>query len=324
MAAGPADRGGPIGGDGRRWAVILAGGDGLRLRPLTRELAGDDRPKQYCRMFGGGTLLDQTRRRVARSVSPLHTLVVVTRHHEPFYREALGDLPPHALVVQPANRGTAAGILYPLLRLGPLAAADAVAIFPSDHHVGDDDTFMAHVDAAFDALRRCPDRTILLGIRPDRPETDYGWIEPGAPLLPAQAWPPPVLEVRRFWEKPPVRTAAALEARGCLWNSFVMVARVPTLLDLVRLGAPALYASLAPARAALSSSGEVDAVALAYASLPALDFSRDVLAMHPRRLAVLPVSGTTWSDLGDPARVVAARREVEQGARAAPPLAVGR
>jgi Nucleotidyl transferase len=55
---------------GRRWAVILAGGDGTRLRPLTRELAGDDRPKQYCRVLGDETLLEQTRQRVSRSVSP--------------------------------------------------------------------------------------------------------------------------------------------------------------------------------------------------------------------------------------------------------------
>jgi mannose-1-phosphate guanylyltransferase len=89
--------------------VILAGGDGMRLRPLTRELAGDDRPKQYCRVLGDETLLAQTRRRVSRSVSPLRTLIVVTRHHERFYRDALADLPPHVVVVQPENRGTAAG-----------------------------------------------------------------------------------------------------------------------------------------------------------------------------------------------------------------------
>jgi mannose-1-phosphate guanylyltransferase len=299
---------------GRRWGVILAGGDGTRLRLLTRELAGDDRPKQYCRILGAETLLDQTRRRVALSVSPLRTLVVVTRHHERFYREALAELPPHAVVVQPANRGTAAGILYPLLRLEALTATDAVALFPSDHHVGDDETFMAHVDAAFDAVRACPDLTVLLGIRPDRAEVEYGWIEPGAPILPLAARPGPrlVTAVRRFWEKPKPKVAAVLEARGCLWNSFVMVARVATLLGLVLEAAPDLYARLAPVRAALDGPHEARAVEAAYAALPPVDFSRDVLARHPARLAVLPVSGTTWSDLGDPARVFAARRAVAE------------
>lgn len=310
-------------GEGRRWAVILAGGDGTRLRPLTRELAGDDRPKQYCRVLGAGTLLDQTRRRVALSVSPLRTLVVVTRHHEPFYREALADLPPHAVVVQPANRGTAAGILYSLLRLEGLTSSDAVALFPSDHHVGDEETFMAHVDAAFDALPLCRDRTILLGIRPDRPEPEYGWIEPGPALRPARSWPPAVAAVRRFWEKPAPQVAAALEGRGCLWNSFVMVARIAALLELVRQAVPSLYATLAPTREALHGATEADAVALAYAALVPVDFSREILAAYPERLAVLPVSGTAWSDLGDAARVLAARRDMERQARAARPVAVG-
>jgi mannose-1-phosphate guanylyltransferase len=309
-------------GDGRRWAVILAGGDGMRLRRLTRELAGDDRPKQYCRVLGGETLLEQTRRRVALSVQARRTLVVVTRHHEPFYREALADLPPQALVVQPVNRGTAAGILYPLLRLEAMTTTDAVAVFPSDHYVADDETFMAHVDAAFDAVRACPDVTVLLGIRPDRPETEYGWIEPGPPILPlARPSPRLVWGVRRFWEKPTPKVAAALERRGCLWNSFVMVARVATLIGLVRLAAPELYATLAAVGSA--AAGVDQATETAYAALAPRDFSRDVLAARPERLAVLPVSGTTWSDLGDPARVLAARREVERPVRATWPVAVG-
>jgi mannose-1-phosphate guanylyltransferase len=309
---------------GRRWTVILAGGDGTRLRPLMRELAGDDRPKQYCRVLGGETLLDQTRRRVARSVSPLRTLVVVTRHHERFYRDALADLPPHAVVVQPENRGTAAGILYPLLRLETLTAMDAVALFPSDHYVSDDDAFMAHVDAAFDAVRACPDLTVLLGIRPDRPETEYGWIEPGPPVLPrTRPWPMQVSRVRRFWEKPGPKVAAALEARGCLWNSFVMVARVSALVGLVRQALPTLYAMLAAARPAFDGPDETGAIRDAYAALPAADFSRQVLAACPERLGVLPVSGLTWSDLGNPARVFATRRAVEPWARAAHPVAVG-
>jgi mannose-1-phosphate guanylyltransferase len=304
--------------------VILAGGDGMRLRPLTRELAGDDRPKQYCRVLGDETLLAQTRRRVSRSVSPLRTLIVVTRHHERFYRDALADLPPHVVVVQPENRGTAAGILYPLLRLETLTGSDVVALFPSDHYVSDDELFMDHVDTAFDAVRACPDLTVLLGVRPDRPETEYGWIEPGPPIVPlTRPWPMLVSGVRRFWEKPPPKVAAAVEARGCLWNSFVIVARVSALLGLVWQALPALYARLAAARPAFDGPDEAAAVREAYAALPATDFSREVLAVRPERLGVLPVSGVTWNDLGEPGRVFATRRQVERWANAARPVAVG-
>ena len=72
-----------------RWAVILAGGDGTRLQSLTRSISGDDRPKQFCPIIGGRTLLDQTSRRVALSVAPEQTLTVLTRTHERFYGSLL-------------------------------------------------------------------------------------------------------------------------------------------------------------------------------------------------------------------------------------------
>ncbi len=98
-----------------RWALILAGGDGTRLLTLTREIAGDDRPKQFCAVVGDETLLEQTRGRVARSVSADKTLFVLTRAHERYYEPALAGVPRERLVVQPKNAGTAPAILYGLL-----------------------------------------------------------------------------------------------------------------------------------------------------------------------------------------------------------------
>src|SRR5262245_45281660 len=77
-----------------RWAAILAGGDGSRLRTFTRQLTGDDRPKQFCRILDGVTLLDQTRRRVERSVRADKTLIVVTRAHEEYYAPLMRELGP--------------------------------------------------------------------------------------------------------------------------------------------------------------------------------------------------------------------------------------
>lgn len=288
--------------EGDQWGVILAGGEGTRLRSLTRNIAGDERPKQFCPILGMETLLDQTRRRVARSVSPGRTMLILTHTHEHFYSPLLDQVPSRLLVIQPENRGTTPAILYGLLRIAKEAPMASVAILPSDHYVSDDDAFMAHVEAAFAVVRSRPELVILLGISPAHPETGYGWIEsaerifgPGLNAL---------YQVRRFWEKPPPGVAETLFGRGCLWNSFVMVARVASLISLIENTAPDLYHAFLRTWPALNTSREPEAVQALYARLPSTNFSEQVLARRPEDLAVLPVGGVQWSDLGEPDRVL--------------------
>src|SRR5262249_61662427 len=90
--------------------ILLAGGDGTRLASLTRRLAGDGRPKQFCRLIGDDTLLEQTRRRARLLIGPERLVSVVTRHHERFYGPALEDAPPRSILVQPDNRRTAPAV----------------------------------------------------------------------------------------------------------------------------------------------------------------------------------------------------------------------
>jgi mannose-1-phosphate guanylyltransferase len=285
-----------------RWAIILAGGEGLRLRPLTRRIAGEERPKQFCPFLDGETLLDRTRARVARTVRPDRTCLVLTRSHERFYAPLLAKGPLGPPVVQPRGRGTAPAILYGLLRVADGGSSDAVALFPSDHYVSDDARFMAHVEAAFATVETRPDLVVLLGMEADGPEVQYGWIEAGDRFLDRPAYP--VYRVRRFWEKPALALAETLFERGCLWNSFVLVARVPALLALIRGATPDLYGAFMAAWLRRSTLGETEAMRSLYARLPSTNFSEDVLGTRPANLAVLPVRGVTWSDWGDPARVL--------------------
>lgn len=284
-----------------RWGVILAGGDGFRLRPLTRMIVGDDRPKQFCPVLGQETLLEQTRRRVGLLIPPERTRVVVTRTHECFYTPVIADMGSRSVVVQPENRGTAPAILLALLRVAALAPTGSVAIFPSDHYLSNDRAFMAYVEAGFETVLARPDLLVLLGITPDNAEAEYGWIEQGE-WIRGQG-PGALYRVHRFWEKPSPAVAEMLFTRGCLWNSFVMVTRVPTLLSLIRQCVPSLYYAFATVRPTLDTFGQEEALRRLYAGLPSTNFSREVLARQPVGLTVLPVSGVTWADLGDPHRV---------------------
>ncbi len=289
----------------RHWGVILAGGDGVRLRSMTRRIAGDDRPKQFCPLVTEETLLAQTRRRVALAVPAHRTLVVVNRAHERFYTPLLADLRTRLLVAQPENRGTAPAILYALLVLAARqAASDAVVFYPSDHFVSDDSAFSGQIEEALVGTARRPDLVTLLGIAPDRAEPGYGWIEPGAPVAGA----PLHRQVRRFWEKPTIDDAELFRAQGWLWNSFVMVGRVSTMLALIRLTAPDLHRSFSEITGTLGTLGETPALERLYCGLPSVDFSQQVLSARPERLAVLPVRGVHWNDLGEPERVLATRR----------------
>jgi len=288
------------------WALILAGGDGTRLRSLTRRIAGDLRPKQFCPIVDDETLLDRTRRRVDLLMRFDHQIVVVTRTHEPYYTDLARDLAPGRLVIQPVNRGTGPGILYPLLRILNLAGDVPVAVFPSDHYVSDDLAFMGYAARALDVVAARGDLVVLLGIEAGTPETDYGWIEPqGSPLaLDGE----PVFPVRRFWEKPSALLAQRLLARGCLWNSFVMLGRVRALLELLWRTTPELIVAFDPVRRALGTPGEAAAVEQVYGKLPSTSFSDRVLAPGPDRLVTMRVKGIDWSDWGNPERVLATVR----------------
>jgi len=281
------------------WGVVLSGGEGVRLKTLARRICGDERPKQYVPIFGNRTLLRQTLDRVALGIRSSQTAVVTLRSHSRFFVEQWAGPEPPRVLIQPTDRGTAAGILFPIHWVARQDPDAIVAVFPSDHFVSEPATFMALVGRIAAWVHEHPARLVLLGAHPTSPEVEYGWIELGRPLDSRDDRP--VWEVRRFWEKPSEERARLCLEAGCLWNTLVLVGTAGSFLRAAREAIPEVCERLA--RAVPFFESEAEAWAQAFALIPRADFSRAILEPCPSSLAVAAVPRMMWSDLGSPRRV---------------------
>jgi mannose-1-phosphate guanylyltransferase len=305
----------------RPWGVVLAGGDGTRLKTVSRLVSGDNRPKQFCALFGTRSLLARTRGRLAPAVSPDRMIFAVVKNHEPYYLPELADVEASRIVVQPANRGTTAAIIYSLLRLTRLERNPVVAFFPADHHFADEMQFARALDGAFGAVHKHPGSLVLLGARAEKAEVEYGWIEPGRRVDPAEdgrsVWPG-LFRVNRFWEKPSADTALGLLNQGCLWNTFVVAGWARTFLEIIESAIPEVMNSFEPVARSMLREEETERAAALYRALPTADFSRDVLTRCAERLAVLRLDGAGWTDLGTPEGVLGALQKTAAAPQTTP------
>lgn len=284
------------------WAIVLAGGSGTRLASMTRGADGRYVPKQYCSLRGGRSLLGDAVARAMRVISPERVLVVVAEEHRQFWEPELASHPQDNVIVQPSNRGTAPGVLLPLLAILERDVMAHVALFPSDHYVAQERLLVATVRRAMANSHREPGPIELLGIEPDCDEADYGWILPGGSRG-------DTLAVDLFVEKPSAERAAELRNRGALWNSFLLVSRAISLIGVYQLELPDLLNRFLMCQPHL----EPRAARELYATLPTSDFSRDLLAraMPYLRTRVVPPCG--WTDLGTPERVADCLRQLPHG-----------
>ncbi len=284
----------PDSGPSHFWAVLLAGGDGVRLRDLTRRIVGDSRPKQFCRIVGDQSLFRQTRARLDPLFSSDRQILVFSRAHKRYYGHELIDAGDSCVIEQPVNRGTGIAIITTLLHVMQRDPDAVVTFFPRDHFYTDDDSFRLTIRAAAECMEQNSESIVLVGAEAEYPEVDYGWIEPG--MVVSECVVGPLARVSRFWEKPPLDQARALLRQGCLWNTFVTVGRATTFFEML--------CSLVPeAVLAVSLAMANDTLDVAYPALDNVDFSRDVLAKLPQRLLVLRDRTSGWADLGSPARV---------------------
>lgn len=304
------------------WGIVLAGGEGVRLKEFVRERVGTDAPKQFCAFVGTRTMLERTVRR-AQFLIPSRQLVVSgTAHHRSYLFHSLGNRPPGTLLLQPMNRDTAPGILFPLLQILKAAPHALVAIFPSDHFVLPGRHLMHTVSQAADYLRRThSDSPIVLATEATYPETEYGWIAPGASVT--SEWAGSIFRVRDFAEKPSYRDAERMLTERWLWSTMVLVARGASLLEFFRNAVPDLVACFEILQRYVGSHVEQKVTDEVYRIIPSLNFSTAVLAHQSDRLLVSPTRQIRWSDWGSKERIVQTIASLRYGERTALVSAMG-
>jgi mannose-1-phosphate guanylyltransferase len=278
----------------RRWAIVLAAGEGARVRALTTDDNGDGIPKQYWAPLGTRPMLQWALERAGRIVSQDRVVTIVAAQHRSWWQDSLRGQPTENVVVQPMDRGTGVGVLLPLLSVYLRDRRAIVALIPSDHFIEEEGLLRESFRRAF-SLIEAGRRILLLGVTPDRMDSEYGWVLAGEP------GPDGTSRVVSFHEKPGPALARILYRRRAVWSSFMLAARAETLLSIYEQAAPRLLTRVA--RTVKERGWGPDALEPLYESIPTLDFSRDLLRTAPHRLRLIVVPPCGWTDLGTPARI---------------------
>jgi mannose-1-phosphate guanylyltransferase len=274
------------------WALVLAAGEGSRLRGLTTTSSGASVPKQFCSLQGGLSLFHEALLRAQSITTRSRICAVVAGQHRIWWESLPLAIPPANFIVQPHNRGTGNGILLPLLHLLSRDPDAELLILPSDHYVDQEQVLANALDDMFAQLRTRPEDVILLGVRPREADTDLGYI------VPVKTARELALPVATFVEKPSPALARQIIEQGGLWNAFIVAATARGLCQLFERQMPALVEQMRRAVSIDLTHRGCSATEELYARLPNIDFSRDVLTGRESALRVLPVENCGWTDLG--------------------------
>lgn len=270
--------------------VVLSGGSGTRLWPLSRELY----PKQMHALAGDRTLLQQT---VLRAIDPAvfaPPLLIANDEHRFVVAEQLRQIgvTPQAIVLEPVGRNTAPAAAVAALMVTREDPNGLLLLMPSDHVIGDEAAFRRAIDIARNAAEQ--GRLMTFGIAPDRPETGFGYIRRGGELSGCTG----AHEVDRFVEKPDLDTAMAwLKEGGYFWNGGIFLFRAGDLIEELRAAAPEILE--AATQALDRARRDLDFIRLDrehFAACPSKSIDYAMME-HTMRAGVVPVD-MKWSDLG--------------------------
>jgi mannose-1-phosphate guanylyltransferase/mannose-6-phosphate isomerase len=278
-------------------ALILAGGSGTRLWPLST----DARPKPFLRLAGDESLLRQTFGRASALAGAGNVWISGRASHGMLIRRELPEVAESHLVLEPRRRNTAPAIALSALAVEAEAPGAVLAVLPSDQAVADESVFAASLVAAAAAARKV-DAIVTLGIPPTRPETGFGYVEvedggsPGSTSKGEKGIDLSPRSVVRFVEKPSRETAEGFVRGGRhFWNAGIFVFRPSVLFEEMRRSCPAVLDAARRAEEA-RRAGNLSSFGSAFSSSPSVSIDVAVMEKASRVLTVPSPCG--WSDLG--------------------------
>lgn len=277
-------------------AIILAGGSGTRLWPVSRR----KNPKQVEAIIGEYSLIQTTYRRLLQGFRPEDIYVATAKEHEAMIVSQLPDLPKDNLIPEPDRRDTAAAIGYALVRIAAAAPDETFITINSDAFVADTDEYHRVLALAGDIVRDHPDNTLLVGITPTYPETGYGYIKTGtmAERRSGGDRTDSVFFVEKFVEKPDLRRAEEYMAHGgYLWNPTLIVGRIGRFLGYYEELLPGHAAAFREIASAIGTAEEDAVISRCFGELEPVSIDYGILEKS-EGLLVLPAE-FGWADVGN-------------------------
>jgi len=272
------------------YAVIMAGGGGTRLWPVSRK----ERPKQLLPLLGKETLFQSTFARLEKLFPPERILVVTVAEQAREMREQVPSIPEANYLIEPAPRGTASVVALAAAVLKKRDPQAIMAIQTADHHIRNNDLFHYLINTAFEVAKK--NYLVTLGITPTFPSTGYGYIQQGEALRGNYKYP--VYTVKRFKEKPDEATAQLLLRSGDhSWNSGMFVWRVEAILTEFEKQMPELFETVSRIASAWDTPNQNDVIEQYWHDLKSQTIDYGIME-KAEKVAVLPAGGLGWSDVG--------------------------
>lgn len=287
-------------------AVIMAGGTGTRFWPKSTEA----KPKQFLNIFGDRTMLQNTVDRISKLVSPENTWVITNDRYVDLVQEQLPDVPANNIVGEAVAKNTAPCVALAAALIKEQDPEGTMVVLPADHVISQTDKFLSILESA-QAKAEDGKSLVTIGIKPDHPETGYGYIEFNSESSETHKGLE-VKKVNQFREKPDIKTAREfLDSGNFLWNSGMFIWQASTILKQFEQHLPSVYSEVEKLAPAIGSDDQKEAIDTFYRGCPSISVDYGIME---RAEAVFVVPGSFgWNDVGSWRAVYELRDKDENG-----------